>query len=147
MAPQSSQQARRGRTVSRAAPIPRTVRVRPWPCGRSTPAHCGHGIFPASSSGSMRAVSPTTGTNPITNSDPSGLDWDDCDGFWDCTGDLFGDIGSVLPKNMAGGTVAGCIAGAVAGVVGCAPAAVGGLFGGIAKGFINGAWDFFSGDE
>ena len=45
---QSAQRARRGVTVTVSAPMPRTVRVRPAPNGRSTPRHRGQGRSPAS---------------------------------------------------------------------------------------------------
>jgi|GEM_PF-4810655 len=46
---QSVQRARRGVTVTVSAPMPRTVRVRPFPNERSTPRHRGQGRSPASS--------------------------------------------------------------------------------------------------
>ena len=56
---QSAQRARRGVTVTVSAPMPRTVRVRPLPNGRSTPRHRGQGRSPASSiSSATRGATP-----------------------------------------------------------------------------------------
>ena len=64
--PQSPHLALRGVWVTRPAPTPRTVRVRPWPCGRSAALHPGQPMSPASSICSASDALATTITDDVS---------------------------------------------------------------------------------
>ena len=64
--PQSPHLALRGVWVTRCAPTPRTVRVRPWPCGRSAALHPGQPMSPASSICSASDALATTITDDVS---------------------------------------------------------------------------------
>jgi hypothetical protein len=60
VARQSARRTRLGVTVTVVAPTPRTVRVRPWPNGRTAPRHRGHGNSPARRDSPTRSGPATT---------------------------------------------------------------------------------------
>src|SRR5664279_277651 len=64
--PQSPHLALRGVWVTRCAPTPRRMRVRPWPCGRSVALHPGQPMSPASSICSASDPLATTITDDVS---------------------------------------------------------------------------------